>query len=94
MPTLTIEYTTDSERLQLERAIAYIQEMLRLGQTAAPGTVLDTCERFALDQGRQLLRDQLQAAIQTRADAEKKSPAPAPKARRRGRSSPPSGRSG
>lgn len=94
MPTLTIEYTTDAERLHYERAIAYVHEMLQLGATAAPGTVLDTCERFALDQGRQLLRDQLQAAVQTRADAEKKSPVPAPKAESRGRSSPPSGRSG
>ena len=75
MPTLIIEYTTESERLQYERLIAYVQEINRLGATAAPGTVLDTCERFALDQGRKLLRDNLAAAVQARADAEKKSPA-------------------
>lgn len=75
MPTLTIEYTTETERLQYERMIAYVQEMLRLGASAAPGTVLDTCERFALDQGRKLLRDNLAAAVQARADVEKKVPA-------------------
>jgi hypothetical protein len=75
MPTLTIEYTTDIERIELERAIAYVQEMRRLGATAAPGTVLDACETFALDRGRQLLRDNVAATVQVRADAEKNSPA-------------------
>lgn len=79
MPTLTIEYTTDAERLQYERLIAYVQEMNRVSATAAHGTVLDACETFALDRGRQLLRDQLAATVQARADAEKKSPAAAPK---------------
>jgi hypothetical protein len=85
MPTLTIEYTTDAERLQYERLIAYAQDMNRLGAAAAPGAVLDTCERFALDQGRQLLRDNLAAAVQARADAEKKSPAGGPKGANPGR---------
>jgi hypothetical protein len=85
MPTLTIEYATDAERLQYERMIAYVQEINRLGATAAPGTVLDACELFALDQGRQLLRDNLAAAVQARADAEKKSPAGGPRVARRGR---------
>jgi hypothetical protein len=75
MPTLTIEYTTAAERIELERAIAYVQEMRRVGATAAPGTVLDACETFALGTGRQLLRDNLAATVQARADAEKKSPA-------------------
>jgi hypothetical protein len=91
MPTLTIEYSTELERLQYERMVSYVQEMLRLGGTAAHGTVLDTCERFALDQGRQLLRDNLEAAVQARADAEKKCPAAARKAARRVRSPRPSG---
>jgi hypothetical protein len=85
MPTLTIDYTTEAERLQYERLIAYVQEMNRLGATAAPGTVLDSCELFALDQGRKLLRDNLAAAVQARADAEKKSPVPARKAARHAR---------
>jgi hypothetical protein len=79
MPTLTIEYTTEAERIELERAIAYVQEMRRLGATTVHGSVLDTCESFALDAGRKLLRDNLAAALQARADAEKKSPAGSPK---------------
>lgn len=84
MPTLTIEYATEAERLQYERMIAYVQEMTRLGSTAAPGTVLDACERFALGRGRQLLRENLAAAVQARADAPKKCPATAPKGTRPG----------
>ena len=43
MPTLTLEYTTEAERLQYECLIAYGRELNRLGATAAPGAVLDTC---------------------------------------------------
>jgi hypothetical protein len=75
MPTLTIEYTTDAERLELERAIAYVQQMRQLGAGAAHGTVLEVCEAFALDAGRRLLRDNLAATAQARADAEKNGPA-------------------
>lgn len=85
MPTLTIDYSTEPERLQYERMIAYAQELIRLGATAAPGTVLDTCERFALERGRHLLLANLEAAIQGRADAEKKSSVTARKATRRER---------
>jgi hypothetical protein len=79
MPTRTIEYTTESERIELERAIAYVQEMRRVGATAAHGIVLDTCGTFAPDAGRRLLRNNLAAPVQTRAGAEKKSPAGRPK---------------
>ena len=85
MPTLTIEYTTEDERFQYERMIAYVQEMARLGATAAHGTVMDQCELFALGTGRKLLRNNLAATVQSRADAEKKSPAPARKGGGRGR---------
>jgi hypothetical protein len=85
MPTLTITYTTESERLQYERMIAFIQELNQVGASAAHGTVLDACESFALDRGRQLLRDNLAAAVQVRADAEKKSPAAVPKVASRAR---------
>ena len=74
MPTLTIEYATDAERLDLERAIAYLAEMRRVGATAPHGTVMAACEQLALGAGRQLLRDNLAAAVQARADAQKKSP--------------------
>lgn len=79
MPIFTVEYATEAERLELERAVAYVAEMRRVGATAARGTVLDTCELFALDEGRRLLRNNLAATLQARADAEKKVPAPSAK---------------
>ncbi len=75
MPTLTIEYTTDAERLDLERAIAYLAEMRRVGATAAPGTVIAACEQLAVESGRKLLCENLEATVQARVDAQKKSPA-------------------
>ena len=83
MPTLTIEYQSDAERLVLEQAVAYVQSMNQLAHTAAHGTVLAVCEQLALRDGRQLLRDTLAAALQTRADAgdaQKKFPVIAAKA--------------
>ena len=77
MPTISFQYDTDAERLELERAAAYVVEMRQLGRTAAYGTVLDTLERFALDRGRALLRDNLAATVQARATGEKKVPATA-----------------
>lgn len=84
MPILTIEYTNVSERLQYERAIAFVQEMNRVGADAAHGTVLESCELLALDQGRKLLRETLADAVQGRVDAQQKSPATAPKGPKRG----------
>ena len=80
MPTLMTEYQTDAERLVLEQAIAYVQSMTQLARTAAPGTVLAVCEQLALTDGRKLLRDNLAAVLQMRADAPKKSPATATRA--------------
>jgi hypothetical protein len=73
MPTMTIEYATEAERVDLERVLAYVAEMRRVGATAAPGTVLSACESYALGAGRAVLRENLAAAVQGRADAEKKS---------------------
>jgi len=72
MPTFTIDYSTEAERLELERAVGYLAEMRQLGSTAAHGTVLDACEKLALSAGRRLLRDNLKATVQARADAQKK----------------------
>jgi hypothetical protein len=82
MPTLTIEYRDESERLALEQAIAYVTDLRQLALDAPAGTVLDACERLALGQGRALLRSALAASLQARiAVAEQKGgmPASAPK---------------
>ena len=83
MPTLTIEYVTETERLALEQAIAFCTQMQHVAATAPDGTVLAACEHVALDDGRRLLTDTLAAAVQARADAtdaQKKCPVPARKA--------------
>ena len=76
MPTLTIEYQTEAERLILEQAVAFLTQMRQVAATAPDGTVLAACERVALDSGRQLIRDTLASAVQDRAnttDSKKKS---------------------
>lgn len=80
MPSFTIEYHTESERLMLEQAIAFVGQLRRVAAEAPEGTVLDACERAALDDGRRLLRDTLAGALQHRvaaADAPKNATAPA-----------------
>jgi len=77
MPTLTIEYATDAERLMLEQAVAFFAELRTVAHTAPHGTVIDAREALALTGGRQLLRDSLGHAVQARIDAadrEKKRP--------------------
>jgi hypothetical protein len=66
MPTLTLEYRDESERLALEQAIAYITHLRQAALSAPDGTVLDTCEKLALKDGRALLRSTLAAALESR----------------------------
>ena len=78
MPTLTIDYRDDAERLALEQAIAYVAQLRQLAQDAPDGTVLDACEKLALADGRALLRSTLAAALESRiASAEQKGGPPA-----------------
>lgn len=82
MPTLTIEYQTDAERLILEQAIAYASAMQRHAATAPHGTIIAACEQLALTQGRKLLQNTLAIALQALAhttDAKKNFPGPATK---------------
>jgi hypothetical protein len=69
MPTLTIGYRDDAERLALEQAIAYVSQLRSVAQDAPDGSVLEACEMLALGQGRDLLRSTLAAALQGRIDA-------------------------
>jgi hypothetical protein len=77
MPSVTIEYSTEAERVVLEQAVAYFSHMRQLAANAPAGTVLEACEQLALSDGRQMLRDSLASAVQSRVqsvDAKKKSP--------------------
>jgi hypothetical protein len=66
MPTLTIEYRDENERLALEQAVAYIHDLRQLAVAAPAGTVLEACEGLALEKGRALLRSTLAAALGSR----------------------------
>jgi hypothetical protein len=82
MPSLSIEYNTEAERLALEQAIAFFTQMRQVAVTAPDGTVLAACEQVALNDGRRLIKDTLAAAVQARADvtdAKKNSRAAGPK---------------
>ena len=83
MPTLTIEYHDEDERLALEQAIAYLADLRQLAMDAPAGTVLEACEGLALEKGRALLRSTLAAALHGRvAQAEQKGGPPASVPRR------------
>ena len=69
MPTLSVDYATEAERLALEQAIAFFTHLRPAAATAPDGTVLAACEQVALADGRRLLKDTLAAAAQARADA-------------------------
>ena len=68
MPTMSITYNTDAERVAYEQAIAFVAEMHRLGLQAPARDVIDACEGLALDRGRRLLQDTLAGAVQARVD--------------------------
>jgi hypothetical protein len=83
MPTLTIEYQDDAERLALEQCLAYFSQLRQTALTAPDGTVLAACEQVALRDGRALLRSTLAAAVDSRiALAEQKGGAPASASKR------------
>jgi hypothetical protein len=66
MPTLTIEYQDDGERLALEQCLAYFAQLRQTALAAPDGTVLAACEQVALRDGRALLRSTLAAAVESR----------------------------
>lgn len=70
---------SEFQRVVLEQALAYAQQLERTAQSAPAGQTLDSCERIVLDQGRQFLRDTLAAALQQQIhQGEKKGLPPAP----------------
>ncbi len=68
MPVGTFEYRSESERIAMERAFAFVAQMHDLALSAPSGQVLDLCEGQALEAGRDLLQATLQQALQTRID--------------------------
>jgi hypothetical protein len=83
MPSLTIEYRDEAERLAIEQALAYVAQLRLVAGTAPDGTVLAACERVALQDGRALLRSSLAAALEGRIAADEQKGGRRAAARRR-----------
>ncbi len=69
MPSVTIEYEDESERLLIEQAAAMIAELRRTALDAPHGTALAACEDQAVGAGRRLTRDVLEDALRRRVAA-------------------------
>jgi hypothetical protein len=70
--TITIEIDSSHEPL-VRDYVAFLAEMKQLAASAPHGTVLDSCERAVVQQGREHQRRVLEMAVQSRVqDAEKK----------------------
>jgi hypothetical protein len=64
---------SELQRVIVELALVYAQQLEQVAQAAPAGQLLDHCENAALDHGRQFLRDSLTAALQQQIqEAEKK----------------------
>jgi hypothetical protein len=95
MSTHEIRVTDPVEALVVEQALALVRELQRTCQTAPHGHVLAQAELVALERGRELTRQALEAVLNQQAQAAEKkgrrgepAPARAPattKARRSGR---------
>ena len=66
MPTLTLNYETDSERLLIEAAFAYVSTMRNAAMTAPAGSILRVCEEIAVGKGKEFLRDSLEEVVNGR----------------------------
>ncbi|WP_165248951.1 hypothetical protein [Paludisphaera soli] len=66
MPSLTIEYEDDSERLLIEQALAMVADLRRTALEAPHGTVLAACEAEAVEKGRKLTVSALEDAPRRR----------------------------
>jgi hypothetical protein len=63
---------TAEERLLAEQTVLSFRELNRAGDAAADGTVLNVCERLAIEQGRELTRRMLEATLHEQAEAVEK----------------------
>ena len=67
------EQLTAEERLLAEQAVLNVRELNQACDEAADGTVLDVCEKLAVEQGRKLIRQTMEASLQRQAqEVEKK----------------------
>jgi methyl coenzyme M reductase alpha subunit len=64
---------TSEERLIAEQAVLNFRELNKACDAAADGTVLNVCEKLAMQQGRELIRRTMEVTLnQQAAEVEKK----------------------
>ena len=63
---------TPNERLLAEQAILNFRELNKACDAAADGTVLNTCETLAMQQGRELIRRTIEVTLNEQAQAVEK----------------------
>lgn len=59
---------TPEERLLAEQAIVNFRELNKAGDAAADGSVLNVCERMAIEQGREFTRRMLETSLHQQAE--------------------------
>lgn len=68
----TVEVNTPLEALLVEQALLMARELQQVADQAPDGHVLEQTEAAALAAGRELMRQALEAALQTQSDAAEK----------------------
>lgn len=73
MPGLNFDELSAEERLLAEQAVVNFRELNKACREAADGTVLEVCEKLALQKGRELIRNTIQTSLDLQArEVEKK----------------------
>lgn len=67
MHGLNLDELSPEERLVAEQAVVNFRELQKACDAAADGTVLDVCERLAMQQGRELIRQTIETSLNRQA---------------------------
>lgn len=68
MAGMNWEQMTSEERLIAEQAILNFRELNKVCDAAADGTVLNVCEKLAMQQGRELIRQTIEVTLNSQAE--------------------------
>lgn len=72
MAGMSWDQMTSEERLIAEQAVLNFRELNKACDAAADGTVLDVCERMAIEQGRELIRRTVETSFRLQAQSVEK----------------------
>ena len=72
MTGMNWDQMTPEERLIAEQAVLNFRELNKACDAAADGTVLNVCEKLAMQQGRELIRQTMEVTLNQQAAAVEK----------------------